>query len=388
MPNNRIFYACQAVAFVEKNDQTHDTKNDVIDDAKFLTGVQSVGVSSSIPSRQLQDYGRIQRKYNLEGKREYTISISRVIDKNSDTFYKTASYGTEYKTNHLLNEDNLNIQGQFNSNNKCLKSYDVILLYTSDDKNNIYTDSQTAIGTTLYRSCLITSLEYEISVDGPVTETITLRSNSIEHTSTKRFEDTDITFPESGDVLTGEHLDTQNDTVHTKLPADITTLFASVDDRPILQSITINVDIEYEDLMDVGRWNAKIPDSSSLKEVSNLYSFVVVPVSVQASFTGVSRNIFPSRDVPFNDTSYQPDNEIKIVLDGRLKKTEANPTPSPNFFIWDLGQKNYVVDYSVSGGDAEGGNVELSLTYANQYSDFVLAPKEGSVRNITNTSTY
>ena len=100
----RVFYACQGVFFLEKNNQSEISS---IDSAKQLTGVQSVGVSSSIPSVSLPDLGRFQRKYKFDSARkDFEITIERVISKNDfqdssimhttdqgNTFYRTKSYG-------------------------------------------------------------------------------------------------------------------------------------------------------------------------------------------------------------------------------------------------------------------------------------------------------
>ena len=39
-------------------------------------------------------------------------------------------------------------------------------------------------------------------------------------------------------------------------------------------------------------------------------------------------------------------------------------------FTWNMGDKNYLSDYSTSGGDTGGGNAEISFTYINDNNDF------------------
>ena len=64
-PNSRVFWACQAVFVEERNTEAGNNGNPT--GASFLTGVQSVGVSSDSPSTSLLDIGRFQREYNQYG---------------------------------------------------------------------------------------------------------------------------------------------------------------------------------------------------------------------------------------------------------------------------------------------------------------------------------
>ena len=78
-PNDRIFYACQAVLVVDRNTPTGDTAP-TDSSSKYLTGVQSIGVNTSTPSSSLLDVGRFQRQFHYYDKQEIEINIERVID--------------------------------------------------------------------------------------------------------------------------------------------------------------------------------------------------------------------------------------------------------------------------------------------------------------------
>ena len=359
--NNRVFYACQAVGFIKRNAQTNDA---TIDEAKFLQGVQSVGVNRQSTSRQLDDFGRFQKKFYFEGKQEYSITISRVIDKSVSPFYVTNSYANNYLTNHILSADNLGVQGEVDSQDKCLRNYDIVILYGPDTQTNI--DGSDPKGVIMYRNCLMTNLSYDISVGGQITENITLTAKTAEYNDgTVDIDTDDITFPESANILKPADFDT----INSVLPPDISTLFGV--DAPALQSISIELNIEYTKLDDVGRWTNS--------QNNNIWAFVNLPLSITTSFTGISKNIYPTRSIPLNDTSYDDNNEIKIVLDGAIDET-------PNNYIWDLGKRNYVSDIGISGGDTSGGNVELTISYTNQYSDFVIA-KDSAIHDVTTPTT-
>ena len=62
MPNNRIFYACQAV-FIGKTGHTPAAPDSA---GKFLQGVQSVGITSNFTLDQAFELGQIENQdYNL-----------------------------------------------------------------------------------------------------------------------------------------------------------------------------------------------------------------------------------------------------------------------------------------------------------------------------------
>jgi hypothetical protein len=106
---------------------------------------------------------------------------------------------------------------------------------------------------------------------------------------------------------------------------------------------------------------------------------VTVPVAVTASFTGVVKDQYQASELwdwELTDQNfgkkdgaedgtidkYQIDEEINIV---------ASAGPLPSYFQWILGKRNYLTALTYSGGDAAGGNVEATLSYQNEHSDFI-----------------
>ena len=59
---------------------------------------------------------------------EFDITIERRIDKSSTFFYTSDGYVTGaagYTATHILNEQNIGMQGGANDNDKSLKNYDI-----------------------------------------------------------------------------------------------------------------------------------------------------------------------------------------------------------------------------------------------------------------------
>lgn len=130
-PNSRIFWACQAVLVEERNAEAGNNGDPT--GARYLTGVQSVGISSDNPSTSLLDVGRFQRKYTQYGQQTIEITISRVLNKGSDTFYKVLeSQYTDYQQSHILHAENFGSKGAKDNNGKTLRNYDITILYTPD----------------------------------------------------------------------------------------------------------------------------------------------------------------------------------------------------------------------------------------------------------------
>ena len=428
-PNSRIFYACQAVFVEERNTETEIADPTV--SSVFLDGVQSVGVSSDNPSNSLVDIGRFQKKYTQHGQQTIEITLERVIPKNSDFFYKVDPLQyTTYSASHILNADNLGSKGAKDDNNKVLRNYDITILYGPDQFSRFYDgvdnpsgpgedpDARNTISVT-YPNCLITSINYSIGIDG-IRESISLRTRNIRYnenySDTTQYnwptEYTDATpadrTGESGNILTRSDLDlTTNSPQYgeTKLPTEVQELFNFA--TPVIeggnlqvlgiQSINIDVSIDYTDLTDVGIWRG----SQNTKEYEqNRWTAVNLPVSVSCSFTGTLRQYMPYSNfltgaetkVRNVDNVYtksladgastdwqEADREIKIVALG-------NGSPQ-DYYVWDLGKKNHLTSIEYSGGDTGGGNVEGTINYQNQYSDFVVT-KTTNVLDLTNDGPY
>ena len=156
----------------------------------------------------------------------------------------------------------------------------------------------------------------------------------------------------------------------------------------------MDISFDYTRLTDVGNWRG----SQDTKEhEQNRWTILNLPVSVTCSFTGTIRQGMPYYNYLYNqenrvrnvDNVYtkslatpdstdwqEADKEIKIVASGLNKN-----------FVWDLGKKNYLTSIDYSGGDAGGGNVEATINYTNQYSDFVVTRTE-EVLDLTNGGPY
>lgn len=422
--NGRMFYACMGVLVNKTGDrwgrltQTGDADPT---DSTFLTGVQSIGVSSDNPSSSLMDVGRFQKKYHYYSQQQFEITIERVITETENFFYHAdpSSYVASeagYKNCHILKDDNIGCQGSTNPSSKSIRNFDITILYGPDKFDRLGSENYAIYGSGVlpdstdddkdkvfqvtYRNCLVTSISYSMTVGASITESITLITKGA--TYNENITTSDYTLPsaetaQTANLLKSYDLDLLNTgpdwgTRYSVLPEEVTRMFkaqnsdgdtdslgttGTLKDILGLSSITIDASIDYSEITDVGKWGGSIDQG-----LQNLWRYVMLPVQVTASFTGTLRQPFPRRSSP---TSYLPNTDTTFsaadgstsskdwqYVDREIKIVAKKFTATPNYFVWDLGKKNYLTNFSYSGGDTQGGNLEGTISYQNDASDIVL----------------
>ena len=150
--NNRIFYACQAVAMKPMAGTNAEYK--------VAHGVQSVGITTNFNLEQAFELGQIQIYENIEGLPDVEVTMEKVID-GYPLLYHLASAQAE----------SAGLVGRSKPRS------DVALGIYSDGQDSI-NDNQTKPSTTVYMSGMyINSISYTVPVDGNATESITLVGN-------------------------------------------------------------------------------------------------------------------------------------------------------------------------------------------------------------------
>ncbi len=325
-PNGRIFYACQAVLTTKRNVSGESDATDGV----FLNGVQSIGINGDMPSQSLLDIGRAQRQFHYYGQQNFEITIERRIDKDSDFFYfvDPSDYtagATGYKTSHALYKNNLHDKGFADNDGKSLRNYDITILYAPDkyryigSENDVTPSSSDSdkdkIISVTYKSCLLSSVEYNIGVDG-ITESVTLFTKQFRFNkdlSTLSAYGINDDLPQVGEVLKRSHLDILKQPVDRKsrLPQEVISMFElgnteSVYDgddgakRPLkiygINNISLSLSIDYSQIPDVGFWRGSEKDK---EYEQNLFSYMNLPLQVSCSFTGIARRALEYGDFIF-----------------------------------------------------------------------------------------
>lgn len=382
-PNDKVFYACQAV-LTKSRMTTQSGGSDSPTNSSVLKGVQSVGVDREVNRNSYLDVGRMQQLYGSYSKPIYTITISRVLDKADDFFFNVTGQ-TTYEDGHILNDTN---GIGFNGISDKLRNYDISLLYSPDDVSYVGADNG-LVQTTTYRCCLLTSISYTISVSGAVTEDLTFTSHSYtQNDETDSTLWTGLNFTHSGSTLTRKDVSLANCT----FPKEVTRMFDlsnSLNSIDILglQQISVNVEIEYNDLKDVGVWRGSTTDRAE----ANLFKQINLPISVSCEFSGVVRAQYfteATQNFEVTDTHYSQADNSEAAEENNYKADRQiiiAAEAGSDYFQWNLGARNYLTAMNFSGGDSQGGNVEGSVGFANNYSEVFLT-KASSINQFSFTN--
>ena len=356
MANTRIFYATQKAGIAPLGSTTYTT----------LRGLQTLGMTTTFNLEQVFEIGQIGVYENIEGVPDVEITLEKVLDGYAPLYTLATQLGTS-----------ASLVGR--SKAQCQLAVSIY-----PDTNDV---AEGTPGAEVQMSGLfVSSVGYSVSVDGNATENLSLVGNHkvwvglVAGTSNATYANTtpftDAPDPKSitgsggvnrrEDVLF-EYTDvepvgpggcnTQASGAGTVLPPDIAGISASgTNDRDSngqygahLQSFSANVDLGREDLFELGRRTA--------------YSkFVNFPVEVTTEIGAIAS----SGDlVSFTENGINADppcggsNLVDRAI--RLHMCEG--------LHLDLGCKNKLSTVGVTGGDAGGGNVEVTYTYTN-FNDF------------------
>lgn len=352
--NNRVFYACQAVA-IAPCFVAHSDANTVV-----AHGVQSVGITTNFNLEQAFELGQIQIYENIEGLPDVEVTLEKVLD----------GYPLVY---HLAspNATSANLVGR--SKERCCVGL------------GIYDESKDAVSgvapVEVYMSGMyLSNISYTFPVDGNSTESVTLVGNhkvwnsngsnklltaasaaEIPKDSEGRGTDSPAALVAGSggiqrreDVLMSSCIlpvsvygVTQNTNAGNNWDAGTSSPKAHI------QNCTISTDFGREDILELGRKapyyrapNFPIEVTCELEVIAISGDFVSAYEEGRSDYVGT-----------VNQGNNTAEERIKIVLrDG-------------TFF--DLGSKNRLSSVSYGGGDAGGGNVTITYSYTN-FNDLIV----------------
>jgi hypothetical protein len=320
----RIFYACQAVAITAQGAATVTT-------ADIVRGAQSVGMSSTFTLDQVFELGQIEIYENVEEVADIEVTIEKVID-GEKLIFDLASGGA------------------------CKTDLVAASKVRSDVYVAIYDDGQSqATGTprnVCYNSGMyVSSVAYNYSVDGSATESVTLVGND------RFWNDTTAgvigTSAESafGSVLTEFGTDTavsgvvrraDVDIVNSDIPTEALYQRDSSDastgqsDGARIQSISVSADFGQENIQELGRFGPYTRYATFPLEVS----CDIEVMALQGDLVSVSGNA------------------------PNLTNRTINIVDSAGTVLA-LGDNNKLSSVSYTGGDTGGGNATITYSYTN-----------------------
>tara|TARA_B100000519_G_scaffold84609_1_gene73303 strand:+ start:7516 stop:8541 length:1026 start_codon:yes stop_codon:yes gene_type:complete len=327
--NQRIFYACQAVAITARGAATVGN-NDVVH------GVQSVGMSSTFTLDQVFELGQIEIYENIEQVADIEVTIEKVID-GYKLIYDHASRGT-CKTDVVA----------------ATKSRSDVYVAIFDDGVSHATGVPRNV---CYNSGMfISSVAYNYTVDGSATESVTLVGNDRfwnDLTAGVIESDEDAitawgtSNPTGGGGIGGSDTPKSGvvrradvDIEGSTLPVEITQL-ESNDQTGLgrglhIQSISVSTDFGQENIQELGRFGPYHRYATFPVEVTSEFEVIATSGDL-VSVSGNAENL-GNREIVIKDTAGT---------------------------VINLGDKNKLSSVSYSGGDTGGGNATVSYSFSN-----------------------
>lgn len=326
--NQRIFYACQAVAIAPRGTTT-------IASTHIVHGVQSVGMTSTFTLDQVFELGQLEIYENVEEVADIEVTIEKVLD----------GYKTIY---------NLATQGACATDivSAAAAKSDVYVAIFDDALSNATGTPRTVC---MNSGMAVSSVSYNYSVDGNATESVTLVGNDRFWNSTTAgviatsptanwgtanptgsgvFDGADAA--PSG-VVRRADVDLANSTIpiEVKGQRDAGNV-VGLGDGLHVQSISVSADFGQELIQELGRFGPYT-------------RYATFPVEVTSDFEVIATSgdlISVSGNAP-NLTGRQ------III----KDTAGT--------VLNLGSNNKLTSVSYSGGDTGGGNATVTYSYSN-----------------------
>jgi hypothetical protein len=322
--NQRIFYACQAVAVAPRGTGT-------VTSSHIVHGLQSVGMTSTFTLEQIFEMGQLAIYENVEEVADIEVTLEKVIDGYKLIF--------DLATSGACKTD---------------------LVAASKARSDVYVavfDDGLSNGTGVPRNvCMnsgmfVSSVSYSYSVDGNATESVTLVGNDRFwngttagviasapnaiwiNNPTSNFDGEDV--PKSG-VVRRVDVDLEGST----LPAEVK---SQMNDDPVglgggyhVQSITVSTDFGQENIQELGRFGPYT-------------RYATFPIEVTSEFEVIAT----SGDL-INVSGNAPN-----LIDRAITIKDTAGT------VLNLGTKNKLTSVSYSGGDTGGGNATITYSYSN-----------------------
>ena len=351
MANNRIFYACQAVA-IAPCFETSTANN-----TKIAHGLQSVGVTTNFNLEQAFELGQIQIYENIEGLPDVEVTLEKVLD----------GYPLVY---HLAspNATSPNLVGRS-------KERSCVGLGIFDDSKDAVSG---AAPVEVYMSGMyLSSLSYTFPVDGNCTESVTLVGNHKEWLtsprlltaavvtgqmpidfSTGRGTDEPAAITGSGGIQRRENINMSQCVIPRSILRSLTgeaigSISESVGNNDAngvpkahIQNISISTDFGREDILELGR---KVPYYRAPNFPIEVTCEIEV-ISVSGDFVEAIESGRPEFIDTRNEGNNTPEETILIVLDDGSS--------------FNLGTKNRLSSVTYGGGDAGGGNASTTFSYS------------------------
>ena len=341
MANNRVFYACQAVAISPTGTNFNNATQ-----VRAVHGVQSVGITTNFNLEQAFELGQIQIYENIEGTPDVEVTLEKVLDGHPLIYHLSTPYAG---SNNLVGR----------SKERCC----VALGIYPDDQDSVDGDAPVEV---FMSGMYLSNVAYNFGADGNFTESVTFVGNNKQWNTTpllmtdatsKELPPTDVgagtDAPISG-VQRREDIDLAKCALPESVYGVVGSGIGNATDaagNPIvhIQSFSCSTDLSREDILELGRRTPYYRSPNFPVEVTAELEVI----SVSGDFIGAV------------ETAASNTNEETIFM-----KTKDGVE------IY-LGTKNRLASVTYGGGDAAGGNATQTYSYTT-FNDFMITREDTS----------
>jgi hypothetical protein len=336
MPNNRIFYATQAVAL-----KPQSAEGSPLSAWYFPRGVQSVGITTNFGLEQVFQLGQLELYENVENVPEIEVTINKAIDGTPCLW--TLCMGGSTGITGANNKEMVEL-----ANNRV------------NFRLGVWPDTVSAAtgAAAQYVDCsgmYLSSVSYTIPVEGNATEDITLVGNNKVWNS-GYFGGGFVSpgaFSSTGGSMTAPAIARRykfnkiDSVVPTGAGGGIP--IPEGQTQPYLQNITISTDLGREAIYELGR-------------MAPYHRYVTFPVEVTSEFEVIAAS---GDQVEANDFSSSVANCATAYrnLQNKSVRVVICGSGAGDALSIDLGSKNKLTSVNYSGGDTGGGNASVTYSY-------------------------
>lgn len=363
MPNRRVFYATRKAGIAPVGSNSHTT----------LRGVQSVGMTTNFNLIAAFEMGQISVYQNIEGIPDVQVTMEKLLDGNPPLYTLATQQGTAATlvgrssaqfslAVSTYPDTNLSADGAIpGAEVKMSGLYVSSVGYTVNVTDNA-SESFSAVGNEKTWVSLVAGTTFASYTDANAFSTNPSPKSISGSGGINRKEN--VLFTYSG---TGRDANGAVSGVGTVLPLNIPGVSASGTNdldannfyKATLQSFSCNCDLGREDLFELGRRGP-------------YYKYVNFPVEVTTEISVIAA----SGDL-ISGTSNGINAGVGCSLGTNLTDQTIRLHMCEGLQV-NLGKKNKLSSVNETGGDAGGGNVEVTYTYTNQNDFSVYHPADPS----------
>lgn len=324
MANNRIIYACQALAIAKTGHGNADTP-----EFEVMKGVQNVGISSNFTLEAVFEYGQAELYANVEDLATVEITIEKLID--GEKLLYLQAVGEIGKTNVISA-----------STSKC----DVYLAIFPDTVASI--SGQTRDHVVYSSGMQVSSVGFTYPVDGNATESLTVQGNDKfwDAVTAGYIETAPNTLFGTAGGSTGDALDGTDtpasgivrrakfDLAGSTLPAEVESQTNPTAGSFGIQNVSVNLDFSREDQLELGRFGPYNQTAQTPFEVTSEFEV-----------TGTNGDLISHSGAGSNTTA-------RSII---IQDTAGT--------VLNLGAKNRLSGITQQGGGTDGGNATITFSY-------------------------